>query len=193
MQLSSPTASLHFTSNMHRCAAMLLLLCSTMTFALCCDWLRHYAHLNNDTLSLLDHMGGPLTQQESPVNFPYRLYEEMKKAKEESQLLFIRNSIELISDLYHSGNQSSVTWNNETTHNFLITMDRQAEELSLCVSTNRKPNSKLRRYYRRLKNTVYHSGGSTVSWELIRKETQRHLELLQLLVASITASRGHNA
>lgn len=53
----------------------------------------------------------------------------------ESQLLFIRDSLKLISDLYHHGNRSSAAWNTNEETNFLITIDRQNEELNKCVST----------------------------------------------------------
>ncbi|GLD71114.1 interferon a3-like isoform X2, partial [Lates japonicus] len=57
------------------------------------------------------------------------------------------------------------------------------------VSTNKRADGQLRKYYRRLeKKTLYLTGGAPASWELIRKETKLHLDQLELLVASIRAA-----
>ncbi|XP_076023666.1 interferon phi 1 [Genypterus blacodes] len=173
----------------------LLLLLISLDVALCCNWLWRYAHINRDTLDLLDQMGGPLTDQESQVTFPSRLYKDIKKDKAESKLLFIVNSLDLILSLYSHGNLSSVSWDTKKTERFLDNIHRQTYELHSCLPTKRKPNIKLTRYYRRLrKNTVsmcvYHTGGSPASWELIRKETKHHLQRLELLVASMVAASG---
>ncbi|XP_071396618.1 interferon a3-like [Centroberyx affinis] len=171
--------------------------CSAATPALGCDWLRHYGHLSNDSLVLVEQMGGQLTKQECPVSFPNNLYQRIKKAEVESRLVFIRDSLELIAGLYRHGNLSSVTWDTGKTEHFLISIHRQIDGLNSCVPNNRKPDS-LRRYYRKLaRNTLSEMGGSTASWELIRKETKLHLLQLDLLVASIrgpaAASRGRSA
>lgn len=51
-----------------------------------------------------------------------------------SQLVFIRDSLELISDLYLQNNFSSVPWDTVKTEHFLMGIHRQIEELSTCVS-----------------------------------------------------------
>uniref|UniRef100_A0A671V4I4 Interferon a3-like n=1 Tax=Sparus aurata TaxID=8175 RepID=A0A671V4I4_SPAAU len=130
--------------------------------------------------------GGQLTDQQSPVPFPDKLYRRIRMNKVESQLVFIRDSLELISDLYHHDNLSSATWDSVKTEHFLTVIDRQIDGLNTCVSRQMDGYSRLRKYYRRLETcTVYRTGGSTASWELIRKETKLHLERLYLLVASI--------
>nr|QTY39053.1 IFNh [Lateolabrax japonicus] len=172
---------------------LLFVLCGALTPALCCDWLRHYGHLSNASMTLIQLMGGQLTEQESPVPFPYKLYRQIRNAEVKSQLVFIRDSLELISDLYLQNNFSSVPWDTVKTEHFLMGIHRQIEELSTCVSTNRseleptqRPGSKLKRYYRRLEtSTLHRTGGSAASWEVIRKETKAHLDLLDLLVNSI--------
>lgn len=105
--------------------------------------------------------GGQLTEQESPVSFPYRLYRCMRNAEVinqsinhqlcqpirkldfspdslplqvESQLVFIRDSLELISDLYLHNNCSSVTWDTDKTEHFLMSIHRQTDGLKACVS-----------------------------------------------------------
>ncbi|XP_042372703.1 interferon a3-like, partial [Plectropomus leopardus] len=143
-------------------AALLLVLCSSLSSVLCCDWLSHYGHLSNTSLILLRHMGGELTRQECPVPFPYRLYERIRNSSVESQLVFIKDSLELIAGLYHHDNRSSVAWDTDKTEHFLMTIHRQMDGLSSCVSTSRLADSKLRKYYRRLEtSTLYRTGGST--------------------------------
>ncbi|XP_070703450.1 interferon a3-like [Pempheris klunzingeri] len=167
-------------------AVLLVVLCGTMSPALCCDWLRHYGHLSNSSLTLLQLMGGQLTDQDSPVPFPNKLYEQIRNTGVESQLVFIKDSLELIAALYRHDNLSSVTWDTDRTEHFLMSLDRQTEELNACVPSNRRADSRLRRYFRRLDtSTLRRTGGSAASWELLRKETRAHLEQLDLLVASI--------
>ncbi|XP_076608558.1 interferon a3-like [Chaetodon auriga] len=168
---------------------LLVVLCGALAPALCCDWLRHYRRLSNASQTLVLVMGGELTKDRSPVSFPYKLYESMYKAEVESQLVFIRDSLELISDLYHHDNLSSANWDTVKTEDFLMNIHRQTEELNGCVSTNKRADSKLGKYYRRLKrSTLSRTGGSTASWELIRKATKLHLDQLDLLVVFIRAS-----
>ncbi|XP_074513247.1 interferon a3-like isoform X1 [Sebastes fasciatus] len=167
---------------------LLLVLCSSLTPVLCCDWLRHYGHLSNTSLTLVQRMGGQLTEEMSPVYFPSKLYKRIKNDTVESQLVFIRTSLELIAGLYNHDNRSSVAWDTDTTERFLMTIDSQTDGLNSCVPTNRR-NIKLKKYFRRLEtSTLYRTGGSAASWELIRKESKRHLEMLDVLVGFINES-----
>ncbi|XP_040047341.1 interferon phi 1 [Gasterosteus aculeatus] len=175
----------------------LTLLCSAGTPGLCCDWLQHYGHLSNVSLTLVQTMGNQLTDEESPVSFPYRLYERIMNDKEDNQLVFIRDSLELMAKLYRHDNRSSVTWDANKMERFLMIIHRQIHGLNLCVSTQITRNTRLRRYYRRLeKKTLYSTGGSPASWELIRKESKLHLDQLNQLwgfmVESASASRGRS-
>ncbi|XP_053298706.1 interferon phi 1 [Pleuronectes platessa] len=168
-----------------------IFLCA-LTPTLCCDWLRHYNHYSNVTLTLLRHMGGQLTEDESPVSFPFTLYTQVRHHQEDSQLIFIRDSLSRISDLYRHDDRSSVTWDTDMTHHFLVNLHRLKEELSTCVLTKKHLNRPLRRYYRKLlRRTLCRTDGSTASWEIIRKETELHLHQLQLLVASIINSAAN--
>ncbi|XP_051277255.1 interferon a3-like [Dicentrarchus labrax] len=163
---------------------LLFILCSALTPALCCDWLTHYTQLSSESLRLLQQMGGELTEQESPVTFPKKLYRRIHGDERESQLVFIRDSLELISDLY--SNFTSSTLDATKTEHFLTIIHRQADELNGCVSTKKRADKRLRKYYKRLaRRTLYRTGGSAASWELIRKETKLHLDQLHMLVTSI--------
>ncbi|XP_040919140.1 interferon phi 1 [Toxotes jaculatrix] len=167
----------------------LFVLCGILNPILCCDWLKQYHHYSNISLTSILLMGGELTEEESPVSFPYRLYRQIRNTEVESQLAFIRNSFELILGLYRHGNFSSLTWDTEETQRFLTAIDRQINVFITCVSMNSTADNRLSGYYRRLKTrTLSHTGGSTASWELIRKETKLHLDQLDLLVASIKHS-----
>ncbi|XP_020496686.2 interferon phi 1 [Labrus bergylta] len=141
---------------MSRLTCLLFVLCSVLTPTLGCDWIsRRFGHLSGLSLDLIQHMGGPLTKQPSPVRFPDRLYSRVRKAEVESQLVFIRDSLDLISGLYHHDNLTSVTWNTKKLEDFQAIIHRQAEELSRCVSsTSRRVDVKLRNCNRRLTRSI---------------------------------------
>nr|WCF43306.1 type I interferon h [Lates calcarifer] len=170
-------------------STVLFLLCAALAPALCCDWLTHYSRHSNISRTLILQMGDPLITEESKVSFPYRLYKDIRNTEVESQLVFIRDSLELILNLYHHDNHSSIAWDTDKMDHFLMSVDRQIDGLNTCVSMNKRADSRLRKYYRRLeKRTLYLTGGAPASWELIRKETKLHLDQLELLVASIRAA-----
>ncbi|XP_028268215.1 interferon a3-like [Parambassis ranga] len=165
--------------------SLLFVLCSVLNSALGCKWLSD-GRLRNESITLIEAMGGPMTKEGSPVSFPYRFYDRIENSQAEKQLVFIRDSMKLIFRLYHHNNYSSAAWDTVRTEHFLMSIDKQIEELNHCVSTNIRTDRRLRRYYRKLAtSTLHHTGGSAASWELIRKETQQHLFHLDLLVATI--------
>ncbi|KAM9391751.1 interferon phi 1 [Pholidichthys leucotaenia] len=147
----------------------------------------------------LDGAGDYLAEQDTPVSpvpFPNRIYRRMKKSEVKSQLVFIRDSLKLIGDLYHHDNMSSTPWGAEETKDFLRIIDRQIHELSPCVSANQQPSQSLKTYYRRLGESILHTTeGSTASWKLLLMETKHHLNRLERLVININnnkaASRRH--
>uniref|UniRef100_A0A3Q2FDC7 Uncharacterized protein n=1 Tax=Cyprinodon variegatus TaxID=28743 RepID=A0A3Q2FDC7_CYPVA len=128
--------------------------CRVLTLAVCCDWLTHYSHLRNSSMVLIEVMGGPLTNQTSPVEFPYNLYKRMMNRQVKSQLLFIRDSMTQIYDLYRYNDMSLAAWDSVKTTDFLESIHRQIRELDECVKPTRKSPNKLqlRIYYNNLKN-----------------------------------------
>nr|XP_020477318.1 interferon a3-like [Monopterus albus] len=91
--------------------------------------------------------------------------------------------------LYRHGNWSSVTWDAIKTTGFLSSIHRQIDELNKCVLTKKSAGSKVSNYYRRLHRfTLDSTGGSTACWEWLRKQTQLHLDQLDLLVNSLRAA-----
>uniref|UniRef100_A0A8C9YGW7 Uncharacterized protein n=1 Tax=Sander lucioperca TaxID=283035 RepID=A0A8C9YGW7_SANLU len=138
---------------------VLIFLIATLTPVLCCDWLGHYSHLSNKSMTLLRLMGAEDSKHDSPLSFPYKFYRRIQNNTVESQLVFIRDSLELIEGLYLHNDHSSVAWDTDRTDRFLMTLERQREGISRCVT-----DSRLRKYYRRLEtllHTVRTSTGST--------------------------------
>ncbi|XP_058509986.1 interferon a3-like [Solea solea] len=167
-------------------SSSLLFLFTVLTPALCCDWLRHYDHYSNTSLTLVRRMVGQVTHHEAPVSFPYRFYSCIRHTEVKSQLVFIRDSLSLISDLYHHDNISSVPWETKLTHRFLIDIDSMIDGLNTCVSMQKRADTRLKKYYKRLvRRTVYCTGRSSESWQTLIRETKLHLDQLQLLVSSI--------
>uniref|UniRef100_A0A3Q3K406 Uncharacterized protein n=1 Tax=Monopterus albus TaxID=43700 RepID=A0A3Q3K406_MONAL len=159
------------------CTGLVLILCTVLTPALCRDCLSHYGHYSNISLTLIHNMGGPMTQEDGPVPFPEKLYRHIRKAEVETQLIFIRDSLMEIASLYRHGNWSSVTWDAIKTTGFLSSIHRQIDELNKCVSEHT-----LQLF------TLDSTGGSTACWEWLRKQTQLHLDQLDLLVNSLRAA-----
>ncbi|XP_034047286.1 interferon a3-like, partial [Thalassophryne amazonica] len=168
---------------------VLFFLCSTMTSAFCCDWLRHYAHVNERCLTLLNEMGRqPSEHRRSPVPFPSKLYANISNAKAETKLLFIRDNLEQILHLYHSDNLSSSPEDRSKIKKLLECISRQIEGLKSCVSVYRTSNKELRRYYRKLRRRTMCCGSGPAHNELIRKEIKLHLQRLHILVNSMVVA-----
>ncbi|XP_030591240.1 interferon a3-like [Archocentrus centrarchus] len=140
-------------------------------------------------LRLFLFQGDQLTAQDTSapaLRFPRNLYKNIRKSEVESKLVFIRDSLKLISCLYRHDNLSSAPWDADRTERFLTVIHRQITEVNACVSPSRAADSSLKRYYGRLANsTVSCAGCSTASWDLLRMETKLRLDQLELLVASI--------
>ncbi|XP_029583227.1 interferon a3-like isoform X2 [Salmo trutta] len=152
----------------------------------CCDWIRHhYGHLSSEYLSLLDQMGGDITKQNAPVFFPTSLYRHIDDAEVEDKVRFLKDTIYQIINLF-DGNMKSVTWDKKNLDDFLNILERQLENLNSCVSPAMKPERRLKRYFKKLnKNVLRKMNYSAQAWELIRKETKRHLQRLDILAAQM--------
>nr|XP_061837538.1 uncharacterized protein LOC133620240 isoform X2 [Nerophis lumbriciformis] len=155
--------------------------------ALCCDWLRRYMDLSDRCLSLVQDLGGPMTEEDSPLPFPRTLYRLAAKSQAPCKLAFVRDSLGHILDLYQQVNMSAVSWDATKTENLLVLLHRQKEEVSYCSSPENCLLTKpLKVYYHTLTTaTLNHTEGSSASWELIRSESQLHLQQLHLLVANM--------
>ncbi|XP_045570189.1 interferon alpha 2 isoform X1 [Salmo salar] len=152
----------------------------------CCDWIRHhYGHLSSEYLSLLDQMGGDITKQDAPVFFPTSLYRHIDDGEVEDKVRFLKETIYQITKLF-DGNMKSVTWDKKNLDDFLNILERQLENLNSCVSPAMKPERRLKRYFKKLnKNVLRKMNYSAQAWELIRKETKRHLQRLDILAAQM--------
>uniref|UniRef100_A0A3P8VGZ9 Uncharacterized protein n=1 Tax=Cynoglossus semilaevis TaxID=244447 RepID=A0A3P8VGZ9_CYNSE len=157
-----------------------LVLLSHLTVALCCDSLTQYSHYSSISLKLVDNMGGQLSGQDPPVYFPYRLYRRIRCSREERQLSFVRESLELIFDLYRTNNTYPATWEKNTIQHFLISLERLMDTLDQCVSNK----------YQCVTNEYNSTHGSSESWKFVMSETKTHLEQLHLLVSFIQFIKG---
>ncbi|XP_032443220.1 interferon a3-like, partial [Xiphophorus hellerii] len=185
---------------MFRSTAPILFFCSVLTFAHCCDWLSHYNDLRNSTLVLIDSLKTPITTT-TRLPFRGRLYKKMYGRKENSQLRFIRDSLEQIYNLYRHGDTSAAGWDDGKTTNFLESINRQIVELNECVKsthneTTSKPyevyEKKLKRYYQNLKNHTLLDLGGRDGWEMLRRATEQNLIQLEQLGNRIKANRGQH-
>uniref|UniRef100_A0A3P8SKN4 Ciliary neurotrophic factor n=1 Tax=Amphiprion percula TaxID=161767 RepID=A0A3P8SKN4_AMPPE len=159
----------------------LVVFCSVLTSVLCCDWLTHY-NLRNESLRLVhrDIRGIHIFTHLHAVMSANRraTAHTCLCVQVESQLVFIRDSLRLISRLYQHDNVSSAAWSADKTETFRINIHRQTEELSHCVST-------LKYFYIKLLTVVLCPQVGTASWEVLMAETKVHLEQVELLAASI--------
>eukprot|EP00063_Salmo_salar_P073418 XP_014048253.1 PREDICTED: interferon a3-like isoform X3 [Salmo salar] len=138
-----------------------LIICSMQSVCHCCDWIQHhYGHLSSEYLSLLDQMF-------------------------EDQVRFRNETIYQITKLF-DGNMKAVTWDKKKRDDFLNILERQFENLKSCVSPAKKPERRLKRYFKELNRKVLRKMNySAQAWELIRKETRRHLQRLDIFKAKI--------
>ncbi|XP_029491402.2 interferon a3-like [Oncorhynchus nerka] len=163
-----------------------IIICSMQSVCHCCDWIRHhYGLLSAEYLSLLDQMGGDITEQEAPVFFPELLYRRIDDAKFEDQVIFRNETIYQITKLF-DGNMKAVTWDKKKLDDFLNILERQFENLKSCVSPAEKPERRLKRYFKKLNRKVLRKMNySAQAWELIRKETKHHLQRLDIFKAKM--------
>uniref|UniRef100_A0A8C8DE80 Uncharacterized protein n=1 Tax=Oncorhynchus tshawytscha TaxID=74940 RepID=A0A8C8DE80_ONCTS len=129
-----------------------LIICSMQSVCHCCDCIRHrYGHLSAEYLSLLDQMGGDITKQEAPVFFPESLYRRIELF--EGKVRFRNETIYQITKLF-DGNIKAVIWDKKKLDNFLNILEGQFENLKSCVSPAKKPERRLKRYFKKLNRKV---------------------------------------
>uniref|UniRef100_A0A8C7FQJ7 Uncharacterized protein n=1 Tax=Oncorhynchus kisutch TaxID=8019 RepID=A0A8C7FQJ7_ONCKI len=163
-----------------------LIHCSMQNVCHCCDWIRHhYGHLNAEFLSL-------------PVFFPKSLQKHrfLNETIYQITKLFDGNIVELFYHylstytlFYH--NIKGGTRDKKNLDDFLNILERQFENLNFCVSPAKKPERRLKHYFKKLIFFFVSSNYSPQSWELIRKETKRHLQRLDMIIGQFrTVLRG---
>uniref|UniRef100_A0A3B3U893 Uncharacterized protein n=1 Tax=Poecilia latipinna TaxID=48699 RepID=A0A3B3U893_9TELE len=107
----------------------------------------------------------------------------------EGKLAFTVQVLKEVSALFKEDDGSS-PWQEVTMEHFLNVVNKQADELQLCVSTiHLRPNRRLHVYFKRLSNSVFgQMGHSAEAWELIRREIKLHLIRADHLVSSLFVS-----
>uniref|UniRef100_A0A3P9P7Q1 Uncharacterized protein n=1 Tax=Poecilia reticulata TaxID=8081 RepID=A0A3P9P7Q1_POERE len=166
--------------------ATILILCSVLTSALCCDWLTHYNDLRNSSLVLVRSM---VSTDMGPKG-PFRADDRIISCglDENSQLRFIRCSLAHIYNLYRHGNTSAACWDAGKTTNFLESINRQILELDECVSAAGTAPQLVTCVLTR----VLLLQGGTDGWEMLRRETEQDLIRLDQLGNRIKARRGQH-
>uniref|UniRef100_A0A674DBA0 Uncharacterized protein n=1 Tax=Salmo trutta TaxID=8032 RepID=A0A674DBA0_SALTR len=135
---------------------LFLIICSMQSVCHCCDWIRHhYGHLSSEYLSLLDQMGGDITEQDAPVFFPTLLYRHIDEAKVKTRIMTYHVLICF---------SIAVTWDKKKLDDFLNILERQLENLNSCVSPAKKPERRLKRYFKELNRKVLRKMVSSVSY-----------------------------
>ncbi|XP_013878606.1 interferon phi 1 [Austrofundulus limnaeus] len=168
---------------MVRSTSSIFILCSVLSSALGCDWFTRYSDLRNSSRVLIEVMGGEFTHEECHEPFPSKRYSSMRESEVQSQLIFIRDSMKQIFDLFRYSNVSSASWDPVKFQDFLETINRQIQELNNCISNpDQQARRGVKKYFRNLKVvTLSRTGESRTSWEILRKETKLHLDQLEIL------------
>uniref|UniRef100_A0A8L0DVY3 Uncharacterized protein n=1 Tax=Oncorhynchus mykiss TaxID=8022 RepID=A0A8L0DVY3_ONCMY len=111
--------------------------------------------------TLVIFQGGDITEQEAPVFFPESLYRRIELADVKTRILtfhvLICFSIAVLTQRYIDGiiePYSAVTWDKKKLDDFLNILEGQFENLKSCVSPAKKPERRLKRYFKKLNRKV---------------------------------------
>uniref|UniRef100_A0A3B5A7X9 Interferon alpha 21 n=1 Tax=Stegastes partitus TaxID=144197 RepID=A0A3B5A7X9_9TELE len=127
-------------------------------------------------------------EAQNTVAFPDKLYSQKANASAEDKLAFVVQTMEEVAALFEE-DHSSASWEESTAENFLNVVNKQAEELSSCIGSRKKKNTKLHLYFKRLSDQVLKKmGHSAEAWELIRAEIELHLMRVHQLASSLTST-----
>uniref|UniRef100_A0A3Q2QJV8 Interferon a3-like n=1 Tax=Fundulus heteroclitus TaxID=8078 RepID=A0A3Q2QJV8_FUNHE len=156
-------------------------------------WMDHkFRQYSENSLNLLDMMVRErLLNMDAEVNtepFPHHLYNQASRASAEVKLAFTVQILREVSALFEEDDSSS-SWQEITVDHFLNIVNKQADELQLCVSTSDRPSRRLHSYFRRLSHSVFGQMGHRIeAWERIRREVKDHLIRVDRLVSSLFTS-----
>uniref|UniRef100_A0A3Q1GJR5 Interferon a3-like n=1 Tax=Acanthochromis polyacanthus TaxID=80966 RepID=A0A3Q1GJR5_9TELE len=127
-------------------------------------------------------------EDQNSVVFPNKLYSQKSNASDEDKLAFVVQVLQEAAALFEE-DHSSASWEESTAENFLNLLNKQADELSSCIGSQKKKNTKLHMYFKRLSVQVLKKmGHSAEAWELIRTETELHLMRVHQLASSVSSS-----
>uniref|UniRef100_UPI0037E9585A interferon a3-like n=1 Tax=Semicossyphus pulcher TaxID=241346 RepID=UPI0037E9585A len=160
--------------------------------SLSCRWMDgKFRQFSEEYLDLLNKMANNGTNSTEDaevmqmVAFPSELYMQASKATAEDKLVFTVQVLEESAALLKK-NHSSASWEEKTVDNFLNVVTRQAVELHSCIRGHvHKKNKKLHMSFKRLSHVLEQKDHSAESWELIRKDIERHLMRVDQLTSSL--------
>uniref|UniRef100_A0A3Q1GRP4 Interferon a3-like n=1 Tax=Acanthochromis polyacanthus TaxID=80966 RepID=A0A3Q1GRP4_9TELE len=164
-------------------------LCSSGS-SLNCKWMEgKFKELNKEMLDLLRTMANNSTntteEGENTVAFPHKLYSHASNASATDKLAFVVQTLEETAALFEE-DHSAASWEDSTVDKFLTVVNRQADELSSCIGSHKKKNTKLHMHFKRLSGHILKKmGHSADAWELIRTKIEFHLISAHLLASSL--------
>uniref|UniRef100_A0A3P8TC43 Interferon n=1 Tax=Amphiprion percula TaxID=161767 RepID=A0A3P8TC43_AMPPE len=156
-----------------------------------CRWMQDkFKEHNEQMLDLLDTMANNSTnatedsEGENTVAFPHKLYSHASSASATDKLAFVVQILEETAALFEE-DHSAAPWEDSTVDAFLIVLNRQADELSSCIGSHKKKNTKLHMYFKRLSGHILKKmGHSAEAWEMIRTEIEFHVMRAHQLASS---------
>uniref|UniRef100_A0A3Q1GJN3 Interferon a3-like n=1 Tax=Acanthochromis polyacanthus TaxID=80966 RepID=A0A3Q1GJN3_9TELE len=101
--------------------------------------------------------------------------------QDEDKLAFVVQVLQEAAALFEE-DHSSASWEESTAENFLNLLNKQADELSSCVSLTNATEKQASL------NKPCLLGHSAEAWELIRTETELHLMRVHQLASSVSSS-----
>uniref|UniRef100_A0A3Q2T643 Interferon a3-like n=1 Tax=Fundulus heteroclitus TaxID=8078 RepID=A0A3Q2T643_FUNHE len=148
-------------------------------------WMDHkFRQYSENSLNLLDMMAYHHVSQDAEVNtepFPHHLYNQASRASAEVKLAFTVQILREVSALFEEDDSSS-SWQEITVDHFLNIVNKQADELQLCVSTSD------RQIFNMFDLLIPPQGHRIEAWERIRREVKDHLIRVDRLVSSLFTS-----
>uniref|UniRef100_A0A3Q1CZG8 Uncharacterized protein n=1 Tax=Amphiprion ocellaris TaxID=80972 RepID=A0A3Q1CZG8_AMPOC len=173
-------------------SVLLLVALVASGWSLSCRWMEEkFRQHSEDLLELLHTMVNNSTnsteaEDDNTVIFPNKLYNQKSNASDEDKVAFMVQILQETAALFEE-DHSSASWEESTVENFLNLLNKQADELSSCMGSQKKKNTKLHMYFKRLSVQVLKKmGHSAEAWELIRTEMELHLLRVQQLASSLS-------
>ncbi|XP_047664192.1 interferon alpha-like [Tachysurus fulvidraco] len=147
--------------------------------------------LNKDSITLLESMGGPMPLdclEEKNNSFP-----QVSFPKDENLLPVALETLNEVAKIFNMTSITSVTWDRGQLRYFKALIDRQVENLKICVGKQvqtvmdksvSNSTDTLRSYFVKLEERLKEKEFSSCAWEIVRKELLDSLQKLQTFIKS---------
>ncbi|XP_063071301.1 interferon a3-like isoform X2 [Engraulis encrasicolus] len=154
-----------------------------------------YERLSKECLRLLTEMGGDFKDRFIPIpsGYPGRaahLYKAASKAKAHDKMVFLYNATHQIVNLFENNTANILgSWDQTSLDNLLNVLHRQEKDLQTCAGQTHtgifKLMKKLQRHFHKVHLFLQEKNYSQESWEVVRKEVERHLRRMLFLAISM--------